>query len=248
MFKFAALALLATFVASKNGSEFNDDKYIALSRKEKSDKIWAKVIEDSKPGSWHLAGALVVDQKPVFDTKGDELECYWNGCRNKTIHAQGNVAKITWENLGGHKYTGMFKGADAGYARLSVAKPVDTKTPNLAPGMGVKLLRDGADSANFVCMFSVDGQPNLNFFANDFVNHIPKPIDWKLAPLEARFATASSWIQTVGLSEMASKTQDGKSETPVFPWSLRFVANQALKFPSTVANGYKDFMMDLATI
>ena len=194
MFRFAASALIAAFVAGKDGSDFNGPEYIALSRKAKSDKIWTKVIENSKPGSWHLTGALLVDQKPVFETKGDELECSWNGCRNKTIHAQGNVAKIQWENLGGHNYTGMFKGADAGYARLSIAKPTDTKTPNLAPGMGVKLLRDGADSANFVCMFSVDGQPSLDFFANNFVNHIPKPTDWKLKPLEARFATQTSWI------------------------------------------------------
>ena len=47
---------------------------------------------------------------------------------------------------------------------------------------------------------------------------------------------------------MASKTQDGKSETPVFPWSLRFEPNSAFKFPSTVAAGYVDFMKDLATI
>jgi len=72
----------------------------------------------------------------------------------------------------------MFKGADAGFARFSVAKPVFTGTlpaANLAPGMGVKLLRDGADSANFVSMFSVDGQPDLNFFANNFKNHIAAP-------------------------------------------------------------------------
>ena len=88
----------------------------------------------------------------------------------------------------------MFKGADTGYARLSVAKPPDTKTPNLAPGMGVKLLRDGQDSANFVCMYSVDGQDSLNFFANDFVNHIPEPKSIALKPLAARFATQTKWI------------------------------------------------------
>ena len=115
------------------------------------------MTENTKSGSWHLAGALVVSQDPVFDTPGDELECGWTGCRNKTIHAQGNVGKIEWVSVGSHPYTGMFRGADAGFARLSVAKPVDTKTPNLAPGMGIKLLRDGHDSANFVCMFSVDG-------------------------------------------------------------------------------------------
>ena len=51
----------------------------------------------------------------------------------------------------------MFKGSDFGYVRMSVAIPVDTSTPNMKPGMGVKLLRDGIDSANFVAMFSVDG-------------------------------------------------------------------------------------------
>jgi hypothetical protein len=67
---------------------------LALSRSEKSDKIWQKVNSNSKTGGWHLAGALIVDQAPVFDTVGDELACAWNGCRNKTIHAQGVTAKI----------------------------------------------------------------------------------------------------------------------------------------------------------
>ena len=133
-------------------------------------------------------------QDPVFDTVGDQLDCPWTGCRKKTIHSNGNVAKIQWKNLGSHPYTGMFMGADTGFARLSVAKPVDTKTPNMAPGMGIKLLRDGHDSANFVCMFSVDGQDNLDFFGNDFNNHIPDPHDIALKPLEARFATATDYI------------------------------------------------------
>ena len=248
MFKFGVSALFAMIAAAKDGSDFNGESYISLTRAEKSDKIWAKIIEDTSSGSWHLAGALVVSQDPVFDTPGDELACYWNGCRNKTIHAQGNTAKIQWIDLGGHAYTGMFKGADSGYARLSIAKPVDLKTPNLAPGMAVKLLRDGRDSANFVCMFSVDGQDDLDFFANDFVNHIPNPTSFALKPLEARFATATDWIQTVGLSEMATYMQDGTPEIPVFPWSLRFVPVSGYTFPSTVEDGYTDFRTDLSQI
>jgi len=194
MFKFGLTLLFSALVAAKDGKDFNSAEYLASSRTAKSDKIWARVIEDTTSGGWHLAGALIVDQNPVFDTKGDELECYWNGCRNKTIHAQGVTGKIVWESLGSHPYTGMFTGADSGYIRMSVAKPVDTKTPNLAPGMGVKLLRDNVDSANFVAMFGVDGQDDLNWFANDFSNHIPDPQSLALKPLEARFATATSWI------------------------------------------------------
>jgi len=154
---FVIATLVASFVAAKAGAEFNGKEYLAQSRQTKSDQIWAKVTENAKSGSWHLAGALIVSEDPVFDTVGDELECGWTGCRNKTIHAQGSVGKIKWVDLGGHPYTGMFHGADTGYIRMSVAAPVDTKTPNMKPGMGVKLLRDGADSANFVAMYSVDG-------------------------------------------------------------------------------------------
>ena len=99
MFKFG-VALLSAVVVAKNkagdsdGKTFNGPEYISLSAQEKSDKIWEKVKESDESGDWHLAGALIVDEAPVFDTPGDELECSWNGCRNKTIHAVGNVAKI----------------------------------------------------------------------------------------------------------------------------------------------------------
>ena len=157
MFKLTIAALAAALAAAKNGSEFNGESYFAQSRSQKADQIWAKVTESQKMGGTHYTGALIVDENEVFDTPGDELACYWNGCRNKTIHPQGLVAKVQWVDLGNHSYTGMFRGADTGFARLSLAAPIDTRSPNMRPGMGVKLLRDGVDSANFVCMYSVDG-------------------------------------------------------------------------------------------
>ena len=70
-----------------------------------------------------------------------------------------------------------------------------------------------------------------------------------LKPLEARFATATDWIQTVGLSEMASTDQSGKKEnTSVFPWSLRFEPTGEFEFPNTVAEGYTSWFDDLASI
>ena len=114
-----------------------------------------------------MGESLIVPQNPVFDTEGDELACGFTGCRNKSIHAKGNVAKFKWVDQGGHKYTGMFKGGtDYGIVRFSVAAPAITASiaPKLLPGMGVKLLRDHHDSANFVAMYSVDGQTSLNYF------------------------------------------------------------------------------------
>ena len=155
------------------------------------------------------------------------------GCRNKTIHSVGNVGKIIWKDLGGHPFTGIFKGGDSGFVRMSSAVPVDTKTPNMKPGMGVKFLRDGVDSANFVAMYGVDGQNSLNFFEHDWSNHIPDLEDKSLIPLALRFKTQSKYIQTVGLSDMAEITQDGTFESDVvFPWKLRFEPTGAFEFPA----------------
>ena len=60
------------------------------------------------------------------------------------------------------------------FSRLSLALEPDTEELNTAPGMGLKFLRDGMDSANLVAMYSVDGQDSWNFFKNDFSNHIPE--------------------------------------------------------------------------
>ena len=194
MFKTFAAALFAAVAVAKDGKDFKGAEYIALSRQEKSDKIFAKVTENSKSGSWHFTGTLIVGQNEVFDTKGDEFDCGFTGCRNKTIHSKGNVGKVQWVDMGDHPYTGIFKGGDSGYVRLSSAAPVDTKTPNMKPGMGVKFLRDGVDSANFVAMYGVDGQDSLNFFEHDWSNHIPDVQSLSLIPLELRFKTATEWI------------------------------------------------------
>jgi hypothetical protein len=40
----------------------------------------------------------------------------------------------------------------------------------LGPGLGLKFLRDGIESANLVSMFRPEGQPgDWNFFSNSFV-------------------------------------------------------------------------------
>ena len=167
--------------------------------------IWGKVTESDESGSWHFAQTLIIDENPVFDTEGDELACSRLGCRPKTIHAIGNVCKVSWLDLGGHPYTGIFNGgADYGYVRISSASPVDTKTPWSRPGMGVKFLRDGVDSANFVAMHDVDGQKSLNFFMNEWTAEIPQASNLLLKPLEIRFATASDYIETMGMSDMAT--------------------------------------------
>ena len=94
MFKTFAAALFAAVAVAKDGKDFKGPEYLAMSRQDKSDKIWAKVSENSKSGSWHFAETLFVGQSEVFDTEGDEFDCGFTGCRDKTIHSIGNVGKI----------------------------------------------------------------------------------------------------------------------------------------------------------
>merc|ERR1711887_164922 len=116
------------------------------------------------------------------------LVCY--GWRKKYIHTVGVVGKVEWRSVGDHPYTGIFQGASQGIIRLSLAREPSPTSNNTTPGLGLKFLRDGADSANLVAMYSVDGQESWNFFKNDFTNHIG-PGGPALIPLEIKFSEAT---------------------------------------------------------
>ena len=73
-----------------------------------------------------------------------------------------------------------------------------------------------------VSMFSVDGQDDWNYFANDWSNHVPAGKSVALKPLEMKFHTETEFIQAVGLSDMAAIDQTGAKTTPSFPFKLRF--------------------------
>ena len=178
--------------------------------------------------------------KPTFEVQGDELPNSWPwGTRKKLIHSVGTVAKAEWRSVGNHPYTGIFKGATTGYARLSFAAEPNCTKDNTKPGLSVKFLRDGHDSANFVAMYSVDGQESWDFFANDFSNHIPAA-GAALLPLAAKFATYTKYVQQVGLSDFASYGEDGSHDDPVFPFQLIFRPSGQIHFDASAPSDSKN--------
>ena len=103
----------------------------------------------------------------------------------------------------------------------------------MIPGMGLKFLRDGMDSANFVAFNSVNGQNSYNFFEKDWSNHIPKAEGTALELASRKFLLISKFILTVGISNMATHTQDGTEEADViFPWKLVFKPTGEFSWPS----------------
>jgi len=140
---------------------FWSDEYIAKSASAKLDDLWTAISSSSSPWSFPaLAGIFLEGMEATFSGKGDAMppgELY--GTRTKYIHAVGAVGKVVFVPSGS-TFSGMFSKADFGLVRLSSAAQPSTSwlTPQpLAPGMGLKWLRDGIDSANLVSMFSVDG-------------------------------------------------------------------------------------------
>lgn len=53
-------------------------------------------------------------------------------------------------------------------------------------------------------MYSVAGQDDLNFFANDFSNHIPPVTSGSLLRVAKKFSSVTKWVGQVGLSDFAS--------------------------------------------
>jgi len=225
--------------------------YIALGAQEKQQLIWENVISDTSSASWpsalSLGGIFLESMCPTFRQEGDQMASEWFfSTRTKYIHSVGNVAKVKFVSSGDHPYTGVFRGAKYGIARLSLAKEPSQDELNTAPGIALKFLRDGVDSANVVAMFGVAGQDSWNFFANDFSNHIPPATGASLLALSKKFATATPYIQQVGLSDWGEVGQDGQPETDVkFPYKLRLQPTGKIMFNDTYHGLFTD---DLASI
>merc|ERR1711953_465071 len=253
MMKLPALTVCLLVSLTNAYQEVNSPEYISLTAAEKNEIIWSNVLENLTPADWlgvlDLPGIFVESMCPTFRAKGDELPweegIFTDGTRIKYIHTVGAVGQVQWVDRGGHSYSGIFTGATKGIVRFSLAKEPSPPALNTAPGMGLKFLRDGMDSANLVAMYSVDGQESWNFFKNDFVNHVP-PGGLALLPLEQKFSEATNFVQQVGLSEFSKYGENGQEAADVlFPFMLTFKPTGEISFPDEYVN---DWLEDLKSI
>merc|ERR1719348_2942876 len=250
------LAILLSTISPKilAWEEVSSDEYLALSAAEKSDIILANCLEDDTSAPWfsllEMPGIFVESMCPTLRAKGDELPweqgLIFSDWRKKYIHTVGTVGQVEFRSSGDHPYTGIFEGAEHGYARFSLAKEPSESSLNTAPGMGLKFLRDGMDSANLVAMYSVNGQESWNFFANDFTNHVgPGGLD--LVPLQVKFSEATNYVQYSALSNWGQYGEDGieVTDSMLFPYMLRFKPSGEINFPDEYVN---DWLDDLKSI
>jgi len=222
--------------------EASGPAYIALPASQKMRLIWNNIRSNTTPSPYSdltLFGTLLWPARPTFELPGDQLPVQ----RRKLIHSgMGNVGKVEFVPVNSaNNYTGLFKGATQGIIRVSHG--IDPEAGNNFglgirpfPGLGLKFLRDGAESASLVAMYSIHGQDSWNVFAHNWSNH-HDPLTGILKILVgAKLATGSPYYQKVGLSDFAMIGQDGESVPASqvnFPYKLVFKPTGSIMFPDS---------------
>merc|ERR1739838_522250 len=207
--------------------------YTALSAEEKQYMIWENVISNTSSSRWWSVLRILSEPIcPFLLQKGDQKPVTGTGhSTKKFFHPIGNVAKIKFVSSGDHPYTGIFRGANNGIARLSLAEEPVASVNKFIPAIAMKFLRDGVEAANVAAMYSLDGQKSWNFFANNFSTHVPQSMNETVRLLGSHLVKNTPYIGQFGLSDSGEIDENGEVETNVrFPYKLRLQPTGDIKF------------------
>jgi len=148
--------------------------YLAMTWRQKQDKLWEMIAADDTKGKYYTSELMTESVLTPFE---DEWDVMPNG-RHKGIHSVGAICPFEIKISDDSPYTGLLKAGSTveGIARLgSAGDPFASgEGKDLVPGVGIKFLRTGVHSANFMLLHSLNPLPenNFNFFAKSISNHI----------------------------------------------------------------------------
>lgn len=135
---------------------FASNAYTAKSAVDKMTDLWSMmepqegILQTPAPILWNGIDNLFIENaNGSFCIFSDEMEIY----REKVTHVQGVVAKVAWEPVGDHGFTGIYaEGSDQVILRLSQTSNLTKDSEGLHPSMALKFLYDGILSTNIVAM------------------------------------------------------------------------------------------------
>lgn len=143
----------------------------------------------------------------------------------------GAVGKVKFVSNRNHTYSGLLRGADHALIRLSSAAQPSPTQP-LVPGMALKFLIDGRESANILAMNNIDGQPeNWNFFAHNLTNHVNESTSKIRKLLSAKYADVTDYIHQIGLRDIGAFLQDGRHfKRNHYPYQIKFMPHDDVNY------------------
>ena len=155
--------------------------YVGMKADEKADWLWNTFIGATVYRATARPDLQMALPPTMLKVAGPRATLAWtldndtdvmDPTRPKIIHAQGSVARIEFETEADSPYTGVLSppptGGATGLLRMSLAIPPSGKKA-VTPGIGLKLLVDGAPSLDLLAMNHTVGQGrDINLFSNSF--------------------------------------------------------------------------------
>lgn len=220
------------------------EEWARLSACEKESLLWSRVSSSRYsdlaaypllPVSLRHLGSMVWQG---LEAKGSHASDFAPAGWIKQIHARGVVAPVEYVSLlkpqssSSLGYTGVFaSGARCGLLRLSLTSSPDEGEAEVAPGLSLKIFRDGsAPSADAAAIVSLEGQGNnFNFFAKPMSNIVPLGKELKYRLTHHSFRTVTTHPEELLVSHLAEQNVDGSLVmTPHSPRQIFFVPNPEL--------------------
>jgi len=163
----------------------------------------------------------------------------------KYLHRRGAMAKVKFIATDS-KFSGVFQGAQCALLRLSLT--FDPKRRGVAPGLALKILRDGMHSANISALYALNGQgQNYNFFFNPLSNIVPIGSGFGAKLVRKIFERVTSKAEQVRAYDMSEFNMYGvkanKVNTPV-----QLFFNPIYKMKSQVSSQAHDVRRDFLKI
>jgi len=220
--------------------------YESLTASEKQKVIWDKIQKteyrelpkNCKFGFSQLIGLASQE----ISLKGDRFSDFAPKGWVKYLHRRAAIAKVKILPKSG-KYTGVFQGADYGLLRLSLTYATSTTRP-VAPGLALKVLRNGTAAANISALVSLQGQgQDFNFFRHPMSNIVPIGNGFGQSMVHRIFSSVSKYPEELAVKDLAAVDTAGvKAEKVTSPRQIFFVPVPGIGGASDEHDVREDFM------
>lgn len=219
--------------------------YESLKACEKQSVLWTEIkksVYKELPNYRSLGLSQIIGLgKQEISIKGQHVSDFAPPGWKKFLHGRASIAKVKIVPVS-NKFSGMFQGVDCGLLRLSLTSEVTSSRP-VAPGLALKVLRDGAPSSNISALVSLDGQGQIyNFFKYPMSNIVPIGASLGQKIVHRIFLNASAYPEQLVVKEFSEVDQQGhRVSNPVSPRQLFFVPSPRVQFTAQPHDVREDF-------